>query len=53
MSRIRTLVLLLASALLAAAGCTSGAQTQWQALNTTHVVYPEPFASARPMLATP
>ena len=26
---------------------------QWQALNTTHVVYPEPFASARPMLATP
>jgi branched-chain amino acid transport system substrate-binding protein len=25
---------------------------QWQAVNTTHVVYPQPFASARPMLAT-
>jgi hypothetical protein len=24
---------------------------QWQAINTTRVVYPEPFASAKPMLA--
>lgn len=25
---------------------------QWQAVNTTHVVYPTPFASARPMLTS-
>jgi branched-chain amino acid transport system substrate-binding protein len=25
---------------------------QWQAIGTTHVVYPAPFAAARPMLAT-